>query len=488
MGHVMTRGISIWVAAAFIGACGGGGTGVSASNTGPTLTNMEAVSLLEGGTAVATLSASDAEGDALTFSIIGGEDEDAFSVTRRDGALSFLTAPDFESPGDVGTDNVYRVTVQVSDGSLSDSQTVVVTINNAFEGRVVDAPVSGASVFIDLNANNVPDAGEPAGTTDANGFFNVNTFDLPSGSVAKVVSKGGTDIITGRELPDLALISDIPEDLTKPANVTPLTTVLASVDTAEAKAALLKAMGITGTAESLLTTDGWKAASDGDVDAMEAQRVNQQLGVLLQTAATVAKSNGATTDVAVVLAKSVATQLSVAAVSEAGLDLASSAGLESILSQALTAALPSASFDAETVAAVAQSVATVNGVISDSSLDPLSDAASEILKMSQETLQASVTDVISGTVTVTQFNEKTKAADLLSSVLTTITIVDTDGDGVPNILDEDDDNDSVFDRFDAFPLNADESKDTDGDGIGDNEDDFIPGNFDEAFFDEFDWS
>lgn len=45
--------------------------------------------------------------------------------------------------------------------------------------------------------------------------------------------------------------------------------------------------------------------------------------------------------------------------------------------------------------------------------------------------------------------------------------------GPPLILDDDDDNDNVLDIDDAFPLNAEEWADTDGDGIGDNSDAFI---------------
>jgi surface protein len=48
--------------------------------------------------------------------------------------------------------------------------------------------------------------------------------------------------------------------------------------------------------------------------------------------------------------------------------------------------------------------------------------------------------------------------------------LDTDGDGKPNGIDEDDDNDGVNDERDAFPLDKDESMDTDGDGTGDNAD------------------
>ena len=47
---------------------------------------------------------------------------------------------------------------------------------------------------------------------------------------------------------------------------------------------------------------------------------------------------------------------------------------------------------------------------------------------------------------------------------------DFDGDSTPDCVDADDDNDGVYDEFDAFPLDGAESVDSDGDGIGNNGD------------------
>lgn len=49
-------------------------------------------------------------------------------------------------------------------------------------------------------------------------------------------------------------------------------------------------------------------------------------------------------------------------------------------------------------------------------------------------------------------------------------LLDTDGDGTPDVTDTDDDNDGVQDVDDAFPLDPTETVDTDGDGVGDNAD------------------
>ena len=139
---------------ATLAACGGGGGGggstavsqpVQTANRAPVIVDPGTLTVSEGATAVATITASDADNDSLTFSIASGDDQSLFSIDASTGALSFSTAPDFESPGDSGSDNVYGVTVQVSDGVLSDSQSLSITVSDtlAFEetSLVVNVPV-----------------------------------------------------------------------------------------------------------------------------------------------------------------------------------------------------------------------------------------------------------------------------------------------------------------------------------------------------------
>ena len=465
------RLLVITLSALIAASCGGGGGGssptptpVQVANRAPVLADPGVLTVLEGATSIATISASDPDNNSLTFTISSGDDQALFSMTSS-GVLSFSASPDFETPGDVGSDNVYDITVQVSDGTLTGTQSISITISDAFKGRVVDAPISGASVFVDLNGNNEQDEGEPSGTTDSNGFFSVDIFTPTAGTAAKVISKGGTDTKTGKALPDLALISDVPADITKSANVTPLTTVVASVDTPEAKAAVLTAMGISGSPEDLLTNDGWAAAEAGDEAAQSNQRVNQQIGLLLQTAATVIDDGDADTDVSVQLAKAVATQISTAAVSDEGVDLASSTTLNAVLVSVVAEVVPDAVIATDAISAIASSVAAVNTVVSDPNLDPLSDVALDIVQAAQEGLQTSVTDVVSGDVAVTDFETATDTTELFEDIVVAVDALDTDEDGIPNALDTDDDADGVADANDAFPLAAlGERADTDDDG------------------------
>ena len=88
---------------------------------------------------VATIAASDAQGDMLDYTL-SGVDAFLFQIDD-DGNLSFIDAPDFETPSDVGDDNTYDVTVTVSDGAQTDSQEIAVTVadvDEATPGVTVD--------------------------------------------------------------------------------------------------------------------------------------------------------------------------------------------------------------------------------------------------------------------------------------------------------------------------------------------------------------
>jgi hypothetical protein len=97
--------------------------GSSPGNNPPAITsnggsNTAAVSIAENTTAVTTVTATDPDaGQTLSYSINGGADASKFAINVTTGALAFLTAPNFEAPTDAGGNNVYDVTVQVSDGN-----------------------------------------------------------------------------------------------------------------------------------------------------------------------------------------------------------------------------------------------------------------------------------------------------------------------------------------------------------------------------------
>ena len=106
-------------------------------NNPPTITSnggeaTASINVAENTTSVTTVTATDADLPAqpLGYSIIGGADSAKFAINSSTGVLSFITAPDFESPTDAGSDNIYDVTIQVSDGTLTDTQAISVTVTN----------------------------------------------------------------------------------------------------------------------------------------------------------------------------------------------------------------------------------------------------------------------------------------------------------------------------------------------------------------------
>ncbi|WP_461455388.1 PQQ-dependent sugar dehydrogenase [Parasphingorhabdus sp.] len=143
MRHFVIAGIFLSLA-----ACGGGGDSSSpvvlppSGNSPPQITTAPSATVTENEFNVLTVRATDADGGVLSFSISGGDDADDFSIAGN-GALRFVLTPNFELPTDADQDNVYQVTVQVSDGSASDTLDLTVTVNNDREGISVRRLTTG---------------------------------------------------------------------------------------------------------------------------------------------------------------------------------------------------------------------------------------------------------------------------------------------------------------------------------------------------------
>lgn len=125
------------------------------------------ISLAENGTGVTTVQAGDPDaGASLSYSITGGADRTKFTIDAATGALSFKAAPDYETPGDAGGNNVYDVTVTASDGSLTDSQDLAITITDANDAPVISTNGGGATASITLQENRTTVTTVDAGDQD----------------------------------------------------------------------------------------------------------------------------------------------------------------------------------------------------------------------------------------------------------------------------------------------------------------------------------
>ena len=127
--------------------------------TVPTITSNGAgdaatVVVGENSTAVTTVTATDPDvGTTLTYSLVGGSDQARFQINSATGALSFVSAPNFEAPTDSDGNNSYVVQVRVTDnGGLFDTQTITVNVTNVNEPPTAVA-LTGATTSIAENTS-----------------------------------------------------------------------------------------------------------------------------------------------------------------------------------------------------------------------------------------------------------------------------------------------------------------------------------------------
>ncbi|MEL6998841.1 MAG: Ig-like domain-containing protein [Pseudomonadota bacterium] len=101
-------------------------------------------------TLAADLQAIDPENNVITFSIGGGPDGDLFDIDPVTGEVIFLTAPDFEAPGDVNGDNAYDVDITVTDIFGSATQSIEIIVTNLIFDDPTNPPVitSPTPVFL----------------------------------------------------------------------------------------------------------------------------------------------------------------------------------------------------------------------------------------------------------------------------------------------------------------------------------------------------
>ena len=122
---------------------------VNAVNDAPVLATLDNVSFNEDGTDSVTLSASDIDGDTLSYSVSTGTDITA-SLDGTD--LTFSAPEDFN-----GSENF---TVSVTDGDLTDSQVLTVTIVPVNDAPIATTGLSGETsegidISIQLSASDV---------------------------------------------------------------------------------------------------------------------------------------------------------------------------------------------------------------------------------------------------------------------------------------------------------------------------------------------
>ena len=455
--------IAVLITVLTLTACGGSSSeSPPPFDLDPTFSGATQFTVTEGSTSIAGVVASDPEGKAISYALVNGQDSAFFSISSQ-GQLSFIETPDYEVPFNEGGNNNYFFTVKASDGAKSASLDISVIVTDALEGRVIDGPLSGAEVFLDLDGDFELDPDEPQTISDDMGYFFLNDSEISCAESnqcqTNVIAYGGVDTSTGIQLDRLLLIAQPQRN--KDFVITPLSTLLAG---ATVPANVINSFGLSVSGEELSMVDPWQLAKNSDGSLLA---INQQLGLVFQTLNTLLALTESVSSIQMTLKLIVV----VADLAETGIiNLGDEFVVADIINTTLSQFPSITILDSQSISLVAAKVAMVNRIINESQTDLTESFAVAVVRAAQSDLQSAISGLNSSQISVEEFLRAASSGTLFTDVPANIDLVDTDGDGLPDILDEDDDNDLVADERDALPLDGSETLDTDGDEVGNNVD------------------
>ena len=148
-------------------------------NEAPVFSSSAAFSADENQLSIGSVTATDPEGDPLTFSVSGSD----LSITSG-GVLTFATAPDYE------TKSSYNATVTVTDGSFTVTQSITVSVSDVNEAPIFSSASSFSAEENQLSIGTVT-ATDPEGDT-----LLFSTYDNSTLSVTS------TGVLTFKSAPD----------------------------------------------------------------------------------------------------------------------------------------------------------------------------------------------------------------------------------------------------------------------------------------------
>ena len=169
----------------------------------PVFTSPAAANARENQTVAYEAAATDADGDALVYSL-SGTDAALFTIDANTGEVSFIEAPDFEAPGDDGGDNIYDIIVTASDGINSTDHNVAITVTNDND----NAPTFTSPATANAQENQT--AAYMAAATDADGDTLV--YSLSGTDAALFTIDANTGEVSFRAAPDFEAPGDADGD------------------------------------------------------------------------------------------------------------------------------------------------------------------------------------------------------------------------------------------------------------------------------------
>ena len=275
----------------------GGGYGTP-TNAAPTINNTDMnISVQENQTSAFTVNASDSNGDTLAYSL-SGDDSSLLSISTS-GLVTFNTAPDYEDPSDADTNNIYKITASVSDGSLNATKNFEVTVTNDtaddvttsnFDGVLIrDGYIQSATVCMpvaDANGDDTCEGATYLTTTNADGSFTLDIDDNITATI-KLLAEDGFNPITNDE--DSFTMGLIDPSAEQNLVISPLSTML-YVDDRFSYESIKEKLGVDSNF-MIRTVDPYMSVSSAASN--KAALVNTQLLMMYETLSVLQTQSGA---------------------------------------------------------------------------------------------------------------------------------------------------------------------------------------------------
>ncbi len=149
---------------------------LNANDNAPIFSSASSISINENDTSGITVTVDDADNSSIfvqTFSLSGGDDQASFTIDSSSGALSFINAPDFETPTDSDANNIYLVEVTLTDDPFVISQSIEVTVTDVNEAQF------GLTSRPSNTTCALPDPPDLSTSIELNRVFTSLSFDRP---------------------------------------------------------------------------------------------------------------------------------------------------------------------------------------------------------------------------------------------------------------------------------------------------------------------
>lgn len=171
----------------------------------PVITSSDTFTVAENLTSVGTVVAN----EAVTFTISGGADSARFGITGINDtstSLRFSSAPNFEAPSDVGSDNIYQVVMKAVDvGDNIAYETLTITVSNANDPPIITSNGGGVTASITQNENTSSVTSIQATDEDSG---NTLTFSISGGDASDFTINSSSGVLTFASNPDFEAPQD----------------------------------------------------------------------------------------------------------------------------------------------------------------------------------------------------------------------------------------------------------------------------------------